>query len=204
MIFDGYWRLELAQSRMRLKFYHFISKFIYSEYLHHKVNKEILLSAAAIRKITDDELEFKNSDYYNTPHYPMPYKTVRVDEEGNPYLEEPTDVDFKKPLDPPELAILDSVVTLVKYPFIGDESFILNKPILEDYDQSRKEIVKIPLREVCNQIIHSYVWGTITRNGKEVYGILMVSDRKKKEFIYLLELKEWMNVLETCAFKSTV
>lgn len=204
MIFDGYWRLELAQSRIRLKVYKFISKLIYSKYLHHKVNKEILLSSAAIRKITDDELEFKNSDWYNTPHYPMPYKTVKVDENGHTYLEEPKDVDFTQPVDPPDLPILDMKVSLTRYPFIGDESFILNKPIIEDYDQANKELVEIPLREVCNQIIHSYVWGTITKNGKEVYGILMVSDRKKKDFIYLLKLEDWLDAMNKCALESTV
>ncbi len=204
MIFDGYWRLELAQSKTRLRLYKMISRFIHTDYLYHKINKEILLSAAAIRKIIEDEQEFKDSEYYNTPHYPMPYKEVKIDEEGNTYLEDPIGIDFTKPVDSPELPILDSKVPLTKYPFIGDENFILNKPIIEYYDQKHKESVELSLREVCNQIIHSYVWGTITNNGKEVYGVLMVSDRRKKDYIYLLSIDDWINILNNCALESTV
>ena len=134
----------------------------------------------------------------------MPYKEVKIDEEGNNYLVDPVGVDFTKPVDPPELPILDSKVSLTKYPFIGDEDFILNMLIIEYYDQKHKESVELSLREVCNQIIHSYVWRMITNNGKDVYGVLMVSDRRKKDYIYMLSIDDWINVLNKCALESTV
>lgn len=170
MIFDGYWRHELLHSIIKLKLYFYVSKIYSWEYLFHKVNKEILLSAAAIRKITDDELDYKKQN-----HIPIT-----------------------------AIPILNYKVRLAKYPFIGDETFIFNKPIIEDYDQSQKEIVNLGIRDVCNQIIHSYIWGTVTKNSKEVYGFLMVSDFDKAKCIYLLELKEWLSVLDTCISESTV
>lgn len=59
MILDGYWRLELHITAFKLRFWQVLSCTIKSKYIEHQINKLILLSAIAIRKIIEDELNAK-------------------------------------------------------------------------------------------------------------------------------------------------
>ncbi len=67
MISDGYWKLEIKKSEWILLGLQRLSRIMHSEYLEHRMNKHILLTAAIVRKIIEDEIsteeEYKKSNF---------------------------------------------------------------------------------------------------------------------------------------------
>lgn len=86
MILDGYWRFELHRYANRIKLW---SRFCRGTgtYAEHQVNKNLLYSAAAIRKLIEDEVDAKKIiEKTNLPmpelallHYDLPAVEYKFD-----------------------------------------------------------------------------------------------------------------------------
>ena len=98
----------------------------------------------------------------------------------------------------PPLQILHYRVPVLKYPFIGDEELVYYNMAVEDYDYEKAEEINLDLVTLCNKIIHSYIWTIIYSHGK-VYGIAVASDKEKEKEIYVLQLRDWIEVLSFCS-----
>lgn len=79
MITDGYWRLELFHNKQKIIFWSLIDNTIMSEHNEHRVSREILYSAVAIRKVIDDDKEFATeATKINTEKLPLEVMNLKV------------------------------------------------------------------------------------------------------------------------------
>lgn len=165
MILDGYWKRDLIKIKRQLKFWSSRSGYILHEYIEHRINRCLLFSAAIIRKIIEDEADAETI----MKHDNMPL---------------------------PPFRILRSTVPLTAYKHVDEEKFFVNsRLILSDYDTKSAEQIELPLTQVCNQLIHSYVWGVV-HSEKRVYGVMTASDWFKEKEAYLLKIEDWITALE--------
>ncbi len=173
MILDGYWKKELKQIKRSLLFWSNAGKRVLSDYSEHKINRAYLYSAAIIRKISEDEKE--------------------------------AEVELSKTSLPlPALEILKIKVKVFRYKHVDQDKFFVNsRVILSDYDTKNAIEGEISLFEVCNQVIHSYVWGVVY-SGKPIYGVLLASDWKKEKEVLLLPVNEWIKVIDEVVKKATI
>lgn len=171
MLLDGYWKRDLIKFRRQLKYRSRRGGSIMCKYAEHRINRCLLFSAAIIRKIVEDETNAEA--IMKRDNMPLPL--------------------FK---------ILHSTVPLFVYKHVDKEKFFVNsRLILSDYDVEHNESIDISLKEVCNQIVHSYVWSAV-RNGKKrniIYGVMLASDFKKEKCAYLLRIEDWINTLDFVA-----
>ena len=186
MLLDGYWKRDLIRIKRQLKFWSRRSGYILHEYIEHRINRCLLFSTAIIRKIIEDEKDGENL-----------YKEWldSLKEEG---------VDTKP--EKPEFLSLQYSVSITKYQHVDEEKIFINsKLILSDYDTEHGEQIELPLSQVCNQLIHSYVWG-IVHSGKRIYGVMTASDKFKEKEVYLLKIEDWITaldfVIENCNIQS--
>lgn len=97
----------------------------------------------------------------------------------------------------PEQVILHTVLSAIKFPYVEkDDWTIRGKFGASNYGAG--EIVSLTAREVCNQLIHSYVWSIAHQTDNNGFaGFLVASDTTKKKHLYLISFDEWQNVLTT-------
>ena len=171
MILDGYWKRDLIKFRRQLRYWSRRGGYIMHDYSEHRINRAFLFSAAIIRKIVEDEADAQ--------------AIMKKDD---------------LPIAP--FRILHYAVPMRIYKHVDEEKFFLvSKLILSDYDVEHSETVDMPLKEACNQIIHSYVWSAIHsgKNGDKIYGAMFASDRAKEKCAYLLKIDDWINTLDFVA-----
>lgn len=165
MLLDGYWKRDLIKIKRQLKYRSRRGGSIMCKYAEHRINRCLLFSAAIIRKIIEDEADAETI----MKHDNMPL---------------------------PPFRILHSTVPLTTYKHIDEEKFFVNsRMILSDYDTKNAGQIELPLTQVCNQLIHSYVWGVV-HSGNKVYGVMTASDRFKEKEAYLLKIEDWITALE--------
>ena len=174
MILDGYWKRELKTSINLLKLWKSVSTVFDTDYVMHKANKHILLTAIAVRKMVDDELLAKK----DIKHSSLPM---------------------------PKLPLINYRVTVTEYPFTGDKDWIIPGRITaDDYGQA-SGVKEILLNKLCNQIIHSFVWGIAGTTGKKGFaGFLVASDREKEKLVYYVTIDDWIAAIQFCVVNSSV
>lgn len=96
----------------------------------------------------------------------------------------------------PEFSVLDEKFKTIKYPYVGGKEFIGFALFAENYNMAGKETELLLLEHVCNSIIHSYVWGLVWRDRREIAAFGVASDRYKEECLYLVMLDDWLGMLE--------
>lgn len=114
--------------------------------------------------------------------------------------EKDAELELKKTTLPmPPLKLLKYKVKVRVYPFFGDERFIVERVIPENYDYKNAAIKDIELNKLCNQIIHSFVWSlAYDQDLKKIKSVLFASDKAKEDVLYLLELKEFIKAIDFC------
>lgn len=105
----------------------------------------------------------------------------------------------------PPLKLLKYKVKLIEYPIGVEEPFLIERYIPDNYDYNNQKVVEVKLNDLCNQIIHSFVWQVVfTKQQQELYGVLFASDKVKENKSYLLSNDEWIKVLEYCIENNTL
>lgn len=105
----------------------------------------------------------------------------------------------------PDLHLLEMRVTVTEYEHIDNDKFFMNSRVfLSDYDLKNGTINQLSLKQVCNQIIHSYVWSVVHLEKGKIYGVLFASDMYKEKAVYLIEIKEWINIIQEVIEKSVL
>lgn len=168
MLLDGYWKKEIISLKRQLALWSIYKGSLFRKLAEHKVNRCLLFSAAIVRKILEDEEETER-DFKNNGHN----------------------------CEPP-LRILHEKITLTKYDFIGDCRFLMVSSIsLGEYDFKNGEKEIKTIREVCNQLIHSYVWCLLhNKHNDTLYGVFFASDKDKEKHVYLLKIEDWIHILD--------
>ena len=171
MLHDGYWKRELIKFKRQLKYWSRRGGYYMYEYSEHRINRCLLYSAAIIRKIVEDEANAQAIMKKNNWQM-APFK------------------------------ILHYTVPIKVYKHTDeDKFFMVSKLILPDYDTKHCESADLPLKEACNQIIHSFVWSPVHSGKKSdiIYGAMFASDREKEKCAYLLKIEDWINTLDFVA-----
>ena len=100
----------------------------------------------------------------------------------------------------PEFKILKYKLEVVESPFSGDKDFVIHRIIPENYDSSKAKTQLIALNDICNQIIHCYVWSVYYSSiaDDKIRGVIFASDYAKETKSYALSLEEWIKAVEYC------
>ena len=96
----------------------------------------------------------------------------------------------------------NSDVEISHYPFNGEHApdhFNWHN-IERFYDVESRSDSKLPLREVCNQLIHSFVFlPVLDETSRHLAGILCSSDRRRYAYLYEIEAKKLVDVFHSVA-----
>jgi hypothetical protein len=88
-------------------------------------------------------------------------------------------------------------VTVEQYPWRGKRITRINWHKLDElYDLDAGVTGRIPLLKLCNQIVHSYVFGIAHSESGGLGGFLFVSDRDKHLHLHSLDVDEAIALLE--------
>jgi len=63
------------------------------------------------------------------------------------------------------------------------------------YDLSQEDGVSLRLREICNSLIHSFVFSLVTDDSHRLCGVFVNSNRTKEKFIYYIELNTFLKLI---------
>lgn len=147
----------------------------------HKLQLNIFFSATVLRKNLEEENEYISfiNKYRNSPFYEKPIK-------NNWYVLFNLQIDTQK-------------ILITKDP-MDDWTAYFKDFCVEDYNLSTVQKDKQKLNDVCNWIIHSYIWalGNIT-NSPRISGFFVSSDRTKEECIHFILIEDWITILNHCA-----
>ncbi len=175
MLLDGYWKKELNAISKRLNWLSKHPYFFNQSCIEHKINKELIYSTIIMRKIWEDDKIF---------------------------VERIKKISSKKI----DTEILNYQVPIAKYNHIDDEKlFSYGMFLICDYDAKNCEFIHLPLNQVCNQIIHSYVWSIIHNSAKkQIYGAIFASDNYKETGAYLLKIDDWIETINFVVSKCCI
>lgn len=186
MLLDGYWKKDLKSIIKQLEKWSGKRCELFHDYSEHKVNQGLLYSAVIIRKIVEDEKDGEEI-----------YKNWMKHLDSEEIDEKPSK---------PKFATMSRIVSVARYAHIDGEKFFMNsKLFLSDYDAKHAEHIELPLSQMCNQLIHSYVWGiAYSSEGKKIYGIMTASDKFKEKEVYLLKIDDWIDAIRFVIDNSTI
>ena len=175
MILDGYWKKELLQICRELHFWSKTGSVFYDSLAKHKINRCLLYSAIIIRKIADDEKDAENTVGQQQAYTP-PFPVLKIS------------------------------VPVKRFAHTDKEKLFFNSRFIpEDYDLKNARDDTLSLFQVCNQIIHSYVWDFAYDQGtNNLHSVIVASDREKNDDIFLLAISDWIKVIQKVIEQSNI
>lgn len=92
--------------------------------------------------------------------------------------------------------IKDFTISAIKFPYIGDEGWTFRgKVCVSSYDNGKN--ITLKPKELCNWIIHSYVWGVVGSDKQKGFiGFMVASDFDKEKLMYFVSFDEWQKLLD--------
>lgn len=174
MVIDGHWKWEVQKLSWGLSVWR--KMLVPSEYAEHRLNRAILYSATILRKITEDETEA--------------VAILKKNGAKPPYL-----------MLPPKL-LVETKLQAIRYPYTGKEGWSLRSKLCpEDYGNGTK--VELSVKDVCNWLLHSYIWSLAWNSDKRAYdGFFVASDFDREKYVHAIQFSEWQAVLKLCMDQS--
>lgn len=106
-------------------------------------------------------------------------------------------------ISPPKLITVHSALEAIKYPYTGEDGWAIRSKLCAS-DYGKGQTVCIKAKDVCNWLLHSYVWGiSRNENGKGFAGFLVASDFDKEKFVHFVSFEEW-NALLKVVMKNSI
>ena len=216
MIFDGQWKRELRKLSREIAFWRKMTMF--SHIAEHRLNRAILYSAIILRKIIEEEKEAKEIGIALRENA-MSKEDLETFFRNQGMSDEIVRLFVEANKQPPAFATLHYMVEIMEFPYKGNEEAVseeqLDKnpiPIEElisrkhpnpDYGVGKEK--SWPLKEICHQLIHSYVWMLVCNDsGKGYSGFAVASDRKREKVLYFVPFDEWLKAIETAIEHSVI
>ena len=109
----------------------------------------------------------------------------------------------RKLLDASKLSdeVRDKVVPLLEHPATGKPVTYMNWHRLDElYDFSTSASVQRPLRFICNQMVHSYVFAAVVGEEGGLEGLLFVSDYQRQRRLFFIALDDIIDVFSLVAY----
>lgn len=98
-------------------------------------------------------------------------------------------------LPPIKRNIMHVTVSAIKYPYTDDEGWAFRGKILPS-SYGKGQAASLKVKDVCNWLLHSYVWGVAGYPKQKGYaGFLVASDYDKEKFVHYVSFDEWQKVI---------
>lgn len=96
----------------------------------------------------------------------------------------------------PKLTIINSEIKAIRYPYTAKDGWtVRGKLCAADYGKGTD--ISLRTKDVCNWLIHSYVWGVAHyTNEKKYAGFLVASDYDKEKFVHFISFDEWVKLIK--------
>ncbi|NED58717.1 hypothetical protein G3I24_48510 [Micromonospora aurantiaca] len=72
------------------------------------------------------------------------------------------------------------------------------------YDFERATDVELKMTDLCNQIIHSWIWGVAAEDEGGLAGIYVSSDRERRKCVYLVEVDTLIELFRSIGHEDIV
>lgn len=96
----------------------------------------------------------------------------------------------------PKQKTVHAILKAIKYPYTGEEGWTVRSKLCAS-DYGKGQDVCVNAKDVCNWLLHSYVWGVaLDANKKTFAGFLVASDFDKEKFIHYISFGEWYTLLK--------
>jgi hypothetical protein len=96
-------------------------------------------------------------------------------------------------------------IPVQRHPLIGQAPDILKTDNLDAYDFENVMATTLPLRELCNQFIHSYVFVlSVADDGSGLDGIFVASDRERRRALYHVGAADLIEAFRRVAYEMIV
>lgn len=104
----------------------------------------------------------------------------------------------------PKQETTHTTLNSLKYPYTGKEGWTLRSRVrTSDYGIGHPTTIKA--KDVCNWLIHSYVWSIVYQSKySKAKGFLVASDYDKEKFIHFISFNEWKKILTVAIQKSVL
>lgn len=74
----------------------------------------------------------------------------------------------------------------------------------KNYDLDNTECAQLSLRELCNQIIHSFTWTPVVEEDGHSLAGIMVSSRERRKHLYAVDIDEIVTALRDVGYDDVV
>lgn len=104
----------------------------------------------------------------------------------------------------PKLTTVHSTLVAIRYPYTGEEGWAIRSKLCAS-DYGKGQDVCVCAKDVCNWLLHSYVWGVAHNSERKSYaGFLVASDFDKEKYVHYISFEEWqkfiVNVIQNSTF----
>lgn len=102
----------------------------------------------------------------------------------------------------PHPFLLHTTLPAIRFLYTGEEGGTFRSKLCsEDYRSGLK--VALPVKDVCNWLLHSYVWSLGWSSGKNALnGFFVSSDYDKEKYVHAIQFSDWQNILKLCITES--
>lgn len=95
----------------------------------------------------------------------------------------------------PKLKTVHYSLEAIRYQYTGEEGWTIRSKLCAS-DYGKGQDVHVSAKNVCNWLLHSYVWGVAhTSDEKNFAGFLVASDFDKEKFVHYVSFKEWQKLI---------
>ena len=100
---------------------------------------------------------------------------------------------------------IDNLSILIEVMDATDSPTILNAHRIEQhYDLEKRDHVAISLRNICNMLIHSFVFEFSIGDNELIDGFYIVADRNKDKALYYVALDQWADAISTIVHDNVI
>ena len=102
----------------------------------------------------------------------------------------------------PHKLLTQTKLSAIRHPYTAEDGWtIRGKLCPEDYGSGTK--VELSVKDVCNWLLHSYVWSLAWDSDKKSYaGFLVASDFDREKYVHAIHFSDWQTVLKLCVDES--
>jgi hypothetical protein len=95
-------------------------------------------------------------------------------------------------------ATIDQKLAITSYSWLGKNITKMNLHRIDElYDLENGRSMELPLRVICNQLIHSYVFSFLFDASRRLDGIFVTSEQNRRKNLLLLPLDRAVELFET-------
>lgn len=91
-----------------------------------------------------------------------------------------------------------------RYSTMGMNIHMLRKLNVNSHDWSSEKSITVNGKDICNWLIHSYVFAFGCGESRKVEGFFVSSDYDRNKFLYFVELSDWVKYMNIVSHDSIV